>query len=73
MEQSREATFEERCTFHWLNSLYSDFLKGRKAGEQIPCTTCKEVTECKSCPPINFNRAGEKIGLTVEFRKSKVQ
>lgn len=64
---------EMACVFHWLNCLYGDFLAGRVAGEQMPCNSCKEVNECKSCPPINFNLAGERFGLEVEYRKSKSQ
>lgn len=67
------ATLEQKCVFHWLNCLYGDFLKERKAGEQFPCSSCPENKNCKSCPPFNFNLVGEKLGLKVEYRKAKVR
>ena len=73
MRNEKESTLEEKCVYHWLNCLYADFLMKRKAGEQIPCNSCSELKNCNSCPPINFNIAGEKIGLSVEYRTSKVR
>lgn len=67
------ATLEQKCVYHWLNCLYGDFLMKRQAGEQFPCDSCPENENCKSCPPFNFNLAGEKLGLKVEYRKTKVQ
>lgn len=62
---------EMTCVFHWLDCLYQDFLDERIAGEQIPCSTCPKLKDCESCPPVNFNRAGEKMGLKVRCIKVK--
>lgn len=72
-EKEKEPTLEQKCVYHWLNCLYGDFLRNRKAGEQMPCSSCKELENCNSCPPLNFNTAGEKLGLRVEYHKSKVR
>ena len=69
----KKLELENICVFHWLDCLYQDFLNKRVAGGQIPCSSCKKVSECESCPPINFNLAGEKIGLKVSFIKAKSQ
>lgn len=69
----KKLELENICVFHWLDCLYQDFLNKRVAGGQIPCSSCKRVSECESCPPINFNLAGEKIGLKVSFIKAKSQ
>ena len=73
MRKEKEPTLEQKCVYHWLNCLYGDFLRNRKAGEQMPCSSCPELENCNSCPPLNFNTAGEKLGLRVEYHKSKVR
>ena len=72
-EVTQETKIENFCVFHWLNCLYKDFLNKTIAGEQFPCNSCPELKRCESCPPINFNLAGEKFGLKVEYHKSKSQ
>ena len=60
-----------KCVFHWLNCLYRDFLTREIAGGQMPCSSCPEVKNCDSCPPYNFNLAGEKFGLKIDCRSPK--
>ena len=73
MRKEKEPTLEQKCVYHWLNCLYGDFFRNRKADEQMPCSSCPELENCNSCPPLNFNTAGEKLGLRVEYHKSKVR
>ncbi len=57
-----------QCTAHWLSCLYQDFLNGRMAGGQIPCSSCEKANGCNSCPPVNFSVLTEKSGVKIDCR-----
>lgn len=55
-----------RCTAHWLDSLYQDFINNRIAGETFPCDTCNIKATCVAiCPVDMFEPLSNISGISI--------
>ena len=60
-----------RCTAHWLDSLYQDFVRKVISGEEnadgtFPCNTCEIKSTCKMCPVEMFEPLSVISGIQIK-------